>query len=192
LDDPKIDGYTTAFVNAEHFAQIVASALGFSLGSGYSVEVIQVIEETGRSHVFGVRPEGLKFEHYEPIFQRVFELASVNLFFRLALRDYIRAITDTTDCATHCFRAIEAIKSAFEFQTRLKGWADMHAALGTEEETITKVVKVYADPVRHGNWAAAKATDTSTRMQMLSLTRDILNRYLDYARPAQNLGNPSA
>src|SRR5690348_8940104 len=85
VDGPKIDGHVTAFVNAEHIAEMFASALGYSLGSGYSVELIQVIEESGKSHVFGVRPEGLKFDPFEPIFQRALDLAAANLFFRLAL-----------------------------------------------------------------------------------------------------------
>jgi hypothetical protein len=184
LEDAQIDGYVTAFVNAEHFAQTVTSAYGFSLGSGYSVELIQVIEDGGQSHVFGVRPEGLKFDAPQEIFQRAFLLASENLFFRLALRDYVRAVVDTTDCATYCYRAVEALRSAFAFQGAQDGWAEMHRVLRTDRDQITVVIKDFADPVRHGNWAAARVTNGAQRLAMLVLTRDILARYLDYGRPA--------
>lgn len=42
---------------AEEIATILVGALGFSLGSGYWVELIQVTEEEGTPHVFGVRPK---------------------------------------------------------------------------------------------------------------------------------------
>ncbi len=76
LDLTSIDGFVTAYIAAEHFAHIVVGALGFSLGSGYSVELIQVTEEDGTPHVFGVRPTGdtpaetLGFEPHGPVFNR--------------------------------------------------------------------------------------------------------------------------
>jgi hypothetical protein len=57
LELASVDGWTTAHVVAEHYTLIVVGALGFSLGSGYSVELIQVTEENGNPHVFGVRPK---------------------------------------------------------------------------------------------------------------------------------------
>lgn len=189
LELASIDGWATAYITAEHFALIVIGALGFSLGTGYSVELIQVTEEDGTPHVFGVRPTGettdqiLGFDPHGPIFDRAFQLANQNLFFRLALRDYLRAIIDTTDCATYCFRAIESIKSAFSSLTGNVGWSEMHAALGTDKATIDATVKNFADPVRHGNWVNAPTTDGKTRWQMLLLTRKILLTYLDHELP---------
>jgi hypothetical protein len=102
----------------------------------------------------------------------------------LAVRDFLRAINDPFDCATHCFRAIEGIKSAFSSKTGKDRWDDMHAALGTDRATINSTVKDFADPVRHGNWVNAKPTNNETRWKMLLLTRDILLKYLDHERPA--------
>ncbi len=179
LDLPDIDGYNSAYIAAEHFGLIVVSALGFSLGSGYSVEIIQVFEEDGTPHVFGVRHEGLLFRPHLEIFNQAIRLASEDVYFRLALRDYVRAINDSTDCASYCYRAIEAVQSSFSFRANKKdGWAEMHAALGTNQDSITRTVKTYADPIRHGNWAAAKPTDGAIRTAMLLVTRDILNRYM--------------
>jgi len=47
------------------------------------------------------------------------------------------------------------------------------------------IVKVYADPIRHGNWAEAKPTDGVTRWKMLLLTRNILTKYLDHELPGE-------
>ena len=73
--------------------------------------------------------------------------------------------------------------AAFEFKTGNDRWDDMHAALGTDRATIESIVKIYADPVRHGNWGHAKRTDSSTRWKMLLLTRDILLKYLEHELP---------
>ena len=184
-----IDGWISAYIAAEHFAYIIIGALGFSLGSGYSVELIQVTEEDGTPHVFGVRPTGdreddtLGFTPHDLIMNRSFRLANENIFFRLALRDYIRAITDPTDCPTYCYRAVESIKSACDFKSEGNKWENMHEALGTDQNTINEMIKKYADPVRHGNWINTLQTTKIIRWRMLSLTRDILLKFLDYALP---------
>ena len=190
LNVPSIDGWISAKIMADDVANIMVGSLGFSFGSGYRVELIQVTEEDGTPHVFGVRPEGetlgqtLAINPHIPVFNRAFRLSGRDVFFRLALRDYLRAITDVTDCATYCYRAIEGVKSAFVFKAGLDRWDDMHATLGTERDAITTTVKQYADAVRHGDWVNAKPTNKFERWKMLALTRDILVKYLDYAEPA--------
>ena len=190
LDVQYLDGWISAYILAGDVANILVGALGFSLGSGYSTELVQVTEEDGTPHVFGVRPTGeepgqtLGFEPYLPAFNRAVQLSGKDVHFRLALRDYLRAITDITDCATYCYRAIEGIKSTFVAKTVLDRWDDMHAALGSNRDEITTTIKDFADPVRHGNWLNAKPTNRFDRWKMLSLTRDILVKYIDYAQPA--------
>jgi hypothetical protein len=56
LDSPSFDGWISAYIIGEDVANIFVAALGFSLGSGYSVELLQVTETDGTPHVFGVRP----------------------------------------------------------------------------------------------------------------------------------------
>ena len=188
VNSPSIDGWISAFILAEQLAHIIIGALGFSLGSGYSVELIQITEADGTPHVFGVRPTGVAGENlgFDPhilILNRAFHLACRDIFFRLALRDFLRAITDTADCATYCYRAIESIKSSFVSKTGVDHWDDMHAALGTDRASITHTIKDYADPIRHGNWINAKPTDGVIRWNMLLLTKHILGKYLDYEAP---------
>jgi len=190
LDAPQVDGWISANIMAGDIANIVIGSLGFSLGSGYFVEIIQVSEEDGTPHVFGVRPTGdtpdhtLSVEPSHAAFQRALRLSGRDIFFRLAVQDYLHAITDVTDCATYCYRSIEGIKSAFVSRTGNDRWDDMHAALGTDRTAITATVKDFADPVRHGNWLSAKPTTAVERWRMLSLARDVLVKYLDHAEPA--------
>lgn len=161
------------------------------MGLGYSVEIHEVIEEDGTPRVFGVSPftdapdQKLGFDPHNPVFGRALKLAGRDLFFRLALRDFLRAITDPTDCATYCYRAIEGIKSAFVFKTGKDRWDDMHAALGTDRESIESTVKRRADPVRHGNWIEAPVTTAAVRWEMLWLTREILRKFLDREVPPE-------
>jgi hypothetical protein len=189
LEAPSLDGWIAAHIMAGDIASLVVGALGFSLGSGYSVELLQVTEANGTPHVFGVRPEGerlgqtLGMNPHIPAFNRAIRLSGRDVFFRLALQDYLRAITDVKDCATNCYRAIEGIKSAFVFKTGVDRWDDMHSTLATDRNAITGTVKQYADAVRHGNWVSAKSTNKIERWKMLSLTRDILVKYMDYAEP---------
>ncbi|MGE8051787.1 hypothetical protein ACQKPT_26295 [Pseudomonas monteilii] len=188
LDLASIDGWLSAHIIAEHFAMIVVGALGFSLGSGYSVELINVIAEDGTSHILGVRPTDpdghgttLGFAPHDSALVSAFTLATSNIFFRLALRDYSRAINDASDCPTYCYRAIESIMSHFAFEANIEnGWRLMHAALGTEKSQIEDLIKSYADPIRHGNWITAHETTHEIRWKMLSLTREILEKFMNY------------
>jgi len=190
LDIPSVDGWISAMLIAEDVASIVVGGLGFSLGSGYSLDLIQVTEEDGTPHVFGVRPsnpekhyETLAYDPHSEVFNRALRLAGRDIFFRLAVRDYLQAINDMSDCATYCYRAIESLKSSYAMRSGHDRWNEMHEALGTNQQLITTTIKQYADPVRHGNWVNAKPTDKFIRWRMLSLTRDILKRYLDIEQP---------
>jgi hypothetical protein len=178
---PGVDDHVTAFVTADQVVQAVVSAFSFALGTGYAAELVQVLENGAASHVFGVRPGNLHFEPWQPMFTSAGELSRRDVFFRMALRDYARAIREVMDCAFLCYRGIEAIKSSFAATTGREGWADMHATLGTSRQQIEAIVKVFADPVRHGNWFSFRTTTSAQRNEMLLLTRDILSRYLRHA-----------
>ena len=107
----------------------------------------------------------------------------VTSFYRLAIRDYLQAINDMSDCVTYCFRAVESIKSSFSFRSGNDSWDEMLDALGTDRATITSVIKDFSGPVRHGNWVNAKRTDKFIRWRMLELTKQILRKYLDVEQP---------
>ena len=171
---------------AKDIAEFHVAALGFSLGLGYSVEIFQVTDQNGNSKIFGAAPLG--GEQYEtlqiapdhlPIFKQATDM-SENTYFRLAIRDYVKAITDVMLGAFYCYRCLEAIRSAFPGNTESDQWDAMHAALETDRNTIQKMVKQYADPLRHGNWEKTKPVTLSNHNQILRFTRDILVRYMDH------------
>lgn len=67
---------------------MVTDALGMFLGTGYSVEMIQIIEDNGDPHVFGVRPldadgKTLGFAQEEQLFEQVLKMSAADVFFSL-------------------------------------------------------------------------------------------------------------
>lgn len=183
IEHQKVTDSITAFLLAQHIAQAIVSVLGFALATGYWIEMIQVIDESGTPHVFGVRTRELMMP-VEEICPRAEERSKRDLLFRMALRDYASAMIDAFTCSSYCFRAIEAVKSAFGPGTDAECWSRMHDALGTNREDIDTFVKDFADPVRHGNWAGLPQTSSQQRLEMLRITRDVLLRYLKYEPPA--------
>ena len=63
-DLPAINGYVDAFMIGEQVAEAVFSVFGFALGTGYSVEILQVVTEAGECHTFGVRFEGYRNSNF--------------------------------------------------------------------------------------------------------------------------------
>lgn len=180
------DGYFSARLAAHDFASSIISAKGFSLGQCLTVEIIQYIGEGG-GHFFGADPippqEGvsLKFEECDAEFTAAGKLACQDVFFRFALKDYLQAMVNDFDCAVYCYRAVESIRGAFDLQFGIdKGWSRMHEALGTSRAEIDSKIKDYAAPIRHGAWHTAMYTDLKIRWEMLSATREVLERYRIY------------
>src|SRR5260370_34289872 len=103
---PDINDHVTAFIVAKSSAQIAVSAHGFALGTGYSVEIVQLIDDSGKSWVFGVRPGNLNFSPWQDVFNLSANLAKQDFFFRFALQDYCQAISSEIDCASYCYHAI--------------------------------------------------------------------------------------
>ncbi len=184
-DVPDIDGHLTAMVRAIDIANMVVSSLGFALGCGYSVELVQVTDENGTPHVYGVQPKDangttLGFEETNQVFGLAVQLAGGHPGVRSALRDYTAAIADPYFVAFYCYRAVEAIQASFARQPDGSGWEEMHQALGTNKESIEEILKDHADPLRHGKLAQMKPTTAQQRFEMLDFTGNILTRYLDW------------
>lgn len=213
LDVPHLNEWLSAYKKAIDLAIIFIGALGFTHGAGFSTELVQVIEDNGTAHVVGhVRPAFILDQNnpdpqtlgfnvndpaFFPLYNRAAHLSSRDIPFRLALQDYLQAVTSSTMtglyCATSCYRAIESIKSSCGSKAGLeptdkkydeKAWDTMHKALGTNKEDIESKIKDFADQTRHGNWSKAKVPDTLQSWEMLYLTQDILLKYLDYSEPA--------
>jgi hypothetical protein len=191
-DVETVDGYIAAFLLGRTIARTFVASLGFALGTGYTVEMLQVIDESGNAVVFGTRPSGLGFEPSDPVFVAARSLAGVDPYFRLALHDYMEAFSSDVECAFFCYRAIEAIQASYPANDDSTRWSAMHAALGTNRSEIDSTIKQFADPVRHGNWVAVKDSTASDRFAMLLMTRKVLRAYLDTKiLPGDATGEPA-
>ncbi len=186
LDLASVDGWATAFQQAKHFAFMLVGSLGFALGASTGVELIQVMQEGGSPHVIGAEALGkvaaqtLRVDGPDAVFNRAIQLANQDVHFRLAMRDYLRAIEDAVDCALYCQRAIDTLKRSVA--SRLDaGTTDADHALGIAPESFDKTLAPYVEPVQQGAWANPPPTDMDARWQMLTLTRDVLLKYLDRA-----------
>ena len=179
FDTPNND-IVSAKLTVEHNAQMIVSALGFSLNCGYSVEVINVFssDEADRATVFGVKAETKNDFDQNKIFNEALLFSSKNVYFRMALRDYMRAITDSMDCAFYCYRALEAITKSYSTGQGSQGWLDLHKDLETSREDVDNKITKFASPIRHGRWAEAKSTTSAQRLEMLTYTQNVLLKFL--------------
>lgn len=168
----------TVKITTENLAQTYISAIGFALGAGYTVEITQVIAEDGTTHFYGPKQEALAFTNDPTVLEDSWTLAGRDPFFRFAVIDYCQALVNAVECGAFCFRAIEAIKCAFDNK-----WDTMHASLGTTRDQIDTMVKVNADSIRHGNWSEIPDTTNTDRLAACRLTRDILHKYLRHRIP---------
>lgn len=182
FDWPSPPDLFTIFNSAEHVAEGVVAAFGFTLGTGYSIEMLQLLDSSGQTHVFGVRPGGLEFKNVEQVFQKTQGLARDDVFFRFALRDYMNAIRSPADCSAYCYRAIESLKIAIETKSgRVEsGWFQLREVTGQTKEEFDAVIKKFAHPIRHGNWLENPIPDSQERLAMLTLTRKYLAQYLKF------------
>ncbi len=178
VDVDFVDDSVIGYLVAQHLAQSSLSALGFAHGTGYSVELIQLLPEGGEPTVFGVRIPGLMFDVPNDVFRSAVELSRKDVHLRMALRDYTAAMANPIDCAHLCYRAIEAVKSSFGPGSDGECWRRMHAILGTTRDDIDSVIKPYADPIRHGNWAGFPKNTATQRQAMYELTRNLISRYM--------------
>eukprot|EP01093_Parvamoeba_rugata_P005000 TRINITY_DN1706_c0_g5_i2.p1 TRINITY_DN1706_c0_g5~~TRINITY_DN1706_c0_g5_i2.p1 ORF type:complete len:209 (+),score=12.92 TRINITY_DN1706_c0_g5_i2:104-730(+) len=164
----------------EHFAMLIVSSLAFSLKYGYSVEIISVhgVGDNFSSQVYGVGSGLPREENHTDVFNRSLRLAAKNMYFRLALRDFVRAISDVSDCAFYCYRVLEAISKHYSDVTG-RGWDAMHKELGTSKEQISSTVKKFADPIRHGSWLEVPQINNEERREILSFTNEVLLKFLN-------------
>jgi hypothetical protein len=59
----------------------------------------------------------------------------------------------------------------------------MNKSLGTREEDIKTIVKPVADALRHGGYQNPLiSTSSSDRIRMLSLTRDLIEKYFEHLK----------
>lgn len=185
IDDPRVDNHWSAKYSAEHVSGIFISVLGFVIGCSYAVEITQVVDDEGILLVPSVQmPElvvatnnidiGTKIDSFS-------ELARKDISFRFALKDYVAAIGNVVEGAFLCYRAIESLSKALSpGLTDGAGWKSLHKALVTDKASIDKYVTNYAKPIRHGSWVELAPMNQDQRVEMLSFTRELIEKYIAY------------
>lgn len=183
INDPRYDDIRTARMNAEHYAQAFISALGLASGGAYVAEITQILDYEDNVNVLGVREEELSLEDQQSVFDDAVMIGLRDPFFRFALMDYTRAIADPVGCAYSCYRAIESLSKAIGGSKKDSyNWIQLNSVLGTDEDTIKRVVKNFSDPIRHGNWVELTQMTWDQRTAMLLFTRDVLIKYMKYGK----------
>lgn len=185
IDHPGVDGADSAHHSIEHAAHSIVSAAGFLKGCSYATEIIQLIDDQDQSYIFGVQHPEVAYDVPQEILNQRFEeltiLIQKDIFLRFAIGDYTNAITDYTGGAMLCFRALESLaKSIGKTGVADTKWEPMHKALGTSKKLIQDKIGCFAKPERHGNWAEVR-TNSDQRTIMLTYTRDVISKYIEYA-----------
>lgn len=171
---------------AEDAIRVALDALGYTLGCGYDLEIIQMIDSLGNHPVvFGVgiskleksaSEAGLKFENILDVFKD-----SKGGYLQRCLADLREAIRAPKDTGFFCYRAIESLRQYFIHETGARdekvSWEELRSELGIHRTEIERV-KTLADPVRHGYTVAITADQ---RDEITMLTWKIVNQFIKYA-----------
>jgi hypothetical protein len=170
----------------QRFVAKVVDCAGFTLGCGYDVELVQLIEE-GKDGpiVFGVGYPMLRANQSSVSFEELLHATQGEdgLYLERALRDLSDAIRRPYDSPFHCYRAIETIMQYFKFlhgiEDDKKGWELMRSALHVARDEVMRI-KQFADPLRHG--AGLKRLDGSERDEAVLFTRNVIASFVVYRK----------
>ena len=182
---------STAFLTAKDLALTFATCLGFALGRGYGIELIQLFDGSAAT-VHGVGHSA--FENAEKpatdaMFNDLLVLSLRDVSLRFAVQDFARALISELECPFLCYRAIETVKAgSVPAGASEPDWDFMHATLGSSREAIVARVKPFADPIRHGKFASLRPTSGQDRTEILQITRDVILRYKAYLASQANNG----
>jgi hypothetical protein len=99
---------STAVIIAKDYADTVISALGFTLGFGFSTEITQVLSESCSINVYGVLIPELRHENNPQNFRNYVIGVFGDIYLRYAIRDYLRTFREVMDCPFLCYKAIFA------------------------------------------------------------------------------------
>ena len=172
--------------------------MGFFLGCGYDVEIIQVVDNQNcRQIVFGVDIPALS-EYKNKLkvngenrFEEYFQLTTTEagMFLRRAFNDLSSSIESPIDTGFYCYRAIETIKQYFGttvvYKDDRKIWEKMRNDLGIERSDID-YVKHFADITRHGAYTNLNLSILSVsgidRDKMLKIAWHIIFSFMEYIK----------
>lgn len=179
----------------EDATRIVLDAVGFHLGYGYDLEIVQMVQaDNNRKQVFGIDVPAVSklCEEAGVTFSHIMFALSVQdgAYLRHALSDLREAIKSPKDTGFFCFRAVESLKSCFAARNGISSdkkaaWDEFRAAYGLDKDSIL-AIKSFADPVRHGNIAEIAPISDTDRSQLFVTAWRIVAQFIvteNHARP---------
>ena len=164
--------------------------LGFNLGCGYQVEIVQAINaHTGDVTVFGVGLEFLQgrfdLEELQIRFKKIAFLCKEieGVYFQRTLALLRNAIRSPFETGLYCFMAIESLRNIYCLQSDLdpekdkaKSWNLLRNDLSVTKEFIEQNIKAYADVIRHGG---IRPFTELERITVLKSTWELIEKYIN-------------
>lgn len=184
--DKPVQNYYTLRNSVEDFIRTAVDALGYTIGCGYDIEIIEMIDSLGNiPTVFGVgipaiensaKDAGVTFQLITNIFRD-----ARGTYLMRCLADLREAIRSPENTGFFCYRGIESLRQFFgrekETSDDKKSWAMLRKELGVDRLDIDNIKK-FADPLRHGDRVAMSDAE---RAHVFKLTWGIVNRFVKYA-----------
>ena len=170
----------------EQLLRTVADAITFVLGNSVSIDIIAAVRSDQWTwHVFGTsipaltgrgRPS-LPAIALSPDF---FSVIAQSPELILALASLREAMQKPGETGAYCFRAVEALLVRFKTQTGKdkEAWERLRSELRVDRQPLDWV-KGFAEPQRHGRWAAM---DDGDRADAMLIADQVIWRYLTYAQ----------
>ncbi|HCG8574447.1 TPA: hypothetical protein NJ542_003011 [Vibrio parahaemolyticus] len=171
---------------AEEQVRTVVDSLGFLVGCGYDIEIIQCIEPQHQGHlIFGVEEKYLSELNYSELIEPI-ELVEIlnskfGAYLRRCLNDLRLAIRTPKDSAFYCYRAIECLIHYFlnnGTPNKSEAWQMFRENIGVSKEQIMYIKKA-ADPIRHGNPLEVQTAD---RQKVMMDTWAITMKFITFAK----------
>ncbi|MDP5191597.1 hypothetical protein [Rheinheimera baltica] len=151
------EGFNKLKLFAEDNVRAVVDSLGFLIGCGYDVEIIQGIDNQHDCHlVYGVEETYLKelnFIEQVPAMELIkIGNSEFGIFIKRCFSDLRLAIRSSKDSPFYCYRAIECLMHYFKVDgiEKKKAWEEFRAMLDISLDDVM-YIKDLSDPLRHGN-----------------------------------------
>ena len=180
------DGMNSLRLFAEDQVRTVVDSLGFLIGCGYDIEIIQCLEPKSQGHlIFGVEEKYLSELNYidrvnpEELVQLM--NSEFGVYLRRCLNDLRLAIRVPQDSPFYCYRAIECLTHHFlnnGASNKNEAWQQFRDQLTISKEKIM-YIKGAADPIRHGNPLEAQTAD---RREVMTSTWGIIMSFIEFAK----------
>lgn len=182
-------GFNDLKLFAEDSVRAVIDSLGFLIGCGYDVEIIQGIDNKNDGHsVFGVEENYLKelnFIEEIPTIELIkITNSEFGIFLKRCFGDLRLAIRSSKDSPFYCYRAIECLMHYFKSDdlSKKQAWEKFRNQLEVSLDDIM-YIKDSSDPLRHGN---PKEMSNYDREILLTSTWNIVFKFIKFSKT--NLG----